>query len=1029
MPSLKRNVIPIVVSIIGCTLMVVFQRFTPNLFSGIPTSLAFTLMIAVSGVLGGWRSGAISTTSGILTALFLFSPSYIQRISDDRSGLVRLMSFAILGAILCGIGELLQRAWRRIDDRQQELEAEIRLRRLTQLAEQARADELMTTLASIADGVITTDSEGRVRFINSVAEALVGWKRSEAVGQRLASVFRVVNEQTHEPVENPADLARRQGVTIGFDKPTLLIARDGTERLIDESAAPIQTEHGHISGTVLVFRDITEKRKTQLALQEQQQRALVLLESISEAFFSIDREWKFTYVNGPAGRLLNATADRLVRRCLWDVFPGFTGSEFEAVFRMAMDRHQEGSVTAFSSDLNCDAEVRAYPTPEGISVFVNDVSKRRRMEAERDALLRQIDFERARLADIFEHAPSFMCVLSGPDHLIERANDRYRELIGDRDVVGMTIREAFPEIAGQGYFEIVDGVYRSGETRFDTDQKVVFNRNGQLEERVIDFVYQPLKDARGATTGVLLQGIDLTSRQKAENDLARVTAESERQRRMFETALSNTPDFIYLFDCEGRFTYVNKSLLTLWQKEASEVLGRNFEDLNYPADVATLLQRQIEDVVRTQQPVRDEVLFTSSLGTRSYEHIFTPVFGSDGEVEAVAGSSRDITDRKESERALRQADRNKDDFLALLAHELRNPLAPIRNGLQVLRLSQNAEERDHAQTMMDRQLTHMVRLIDDLLDMSRINRHKMELRRTRLTLEEAINSAVETAMPAIQAAGHTLEIHLPPQPVFLDADLTRLAQVFSNLLTNSARYTHDAGLISVDATLSGDEVCVTVKDNGIGIPADALPHLFDMFSQVDRSMERATGGLGIGLALVKGLVEMHGGTVRAASEGLDKGSEFTVRLPVISDDPPQPPARKAPEGLQTTPSKRRILVVDDNQDSASSMAMMLRLLGNETDLAADGIEAVERAESFQPHVILMDIGMPRLNGLDAARRIRQQEWGADMRIVALTGWGQESDREQSWEAGCNGHLVKPVSLDDLQKMLNEPSFPGGTRGV
>ena len=1019
MQSLRRNTIPIVVSVVGCTLIVAFQRLLPESISGVLTSLLFMLIIAISGVLGGWKSGAFATFLGLTSALFFFSPSYVSRISANPIELVRISSFAVLGALLCWICELLQRAWRRIDDRQSQLEAEVGLRRKAQLAEQTRADELMTTLASIADGVITADSEGRVKFLNPVAENLVGWKRAEAVGQRLSDVFQIVSEQTHEPIENPADRARRDGVTVGFEKSTLLISRDGTERLIDESAAPIRGEDGNISGTVLVFRDVTEQRQTRKALQEQQQRALVILESITEAFFSLDRQWRFTYVNGPAGRLLHRMPHSLLGRVLWDEFPGIAGSEFETVYRNAMDLQQEGWISAFSVDLQCYSEARAYPAADGISVFFNDVSERKRAESERDALLRQVDFERARLADIFRHAPSFMCVLSGPEHVVERANDRYRELIGKRDVIGMTIREAFPEVAGQGYFEIVDGVYRSGETRFGTDQKVTFERNGQLEDRVIDFVYQPLKDAEGTITGVLLQGIDRTARQKAESDLARVTAESERQRRMFETALSNTPDFIYLFDCDGRFTYVNKSLLALWEKEASEVLGRNFYDLKYPIDLANLLHRQIQDVVRTRQPVRDEVLFTSSLGTRSYEHIFAPVFSSDGEIDAVAGSTRDITDRKESEEALRQADRNKDDFLALLAHELRNPLAPLRNGLQVLRLSPSLEEREQSQAMMDRQLTHMVRLIDDLLDMSRINRHKMELRRTRLSLVDAINGAVETAMPAIQAAGHTLEIRLPQQPVYLDADLTRLAQVFSNLLTNSARYTDGPGLISVEANQSGSEVIVKVRDNGIGIPAESLPHIFDMFSQVDRSIERTTGGLGIGLALVKGLVEMHGGNVTATSAGPHLGSEFTVRLPLAPASSELPPEPSPPQAELQTSIKRRILVVDDNQDSASSMAMMLRLLGNETDLAADGIEAIERAESFQPHVILMDIGMPRLNGLDAARRIREQDWGADMTIIALTGWGQSSDREQSWEAGCNGHLVKPVSFDDLQKMLNE----------
>jgi CheY-like chemotaxis protein/two-component sensor histidine kinase len=320
--------------------------------------------------------------------------------------------------------------------------------------------------------------------------------------------------------------------------------------------------------------------------------------------------------------------------------------------------------------------------------------------------------------------------------------------------------------------------------------------------------------------------------------------------------------------------------------------------------------------------------------------------------------------------------------------------------------------------MMDRQLTHMVRLVDDLLDVSRISRNKMELRRERVLLADAVNAAVETARPLIEAAGHDLQVALPPGPVFLDADLTRLAQVFSNLLTNSAKYTEPGGRIRLSAERRSGQVVVTVRDNGIGIPAEAVESIFDMFSQVDRSIERSTGGLGIGLALVKGLVEMHGGTVTARSPGAGEGSTFTVRLPLAAAKPA--PRTAAPDNGQHGPA-RRVLVVDDNRDGANSLAMMLRLLGDEVRTAHDGVEAVEVAGRFRPEVILMDVGMPCLNGLDATRLIREQSWGKRITIIALTGWGQKGDREQSREAGCDGHLVKPVDLSELEKLLPPPA--------
>ncbi|WP_165250656.1 PAS domain S-box protein [Paludisphaera soli] len=367
---------------------------------------------------------------------------------------------------------------------------------------------------------------------------------------------------------------------------------------------------------------------------------------------------------------------------------------------------------------------------------------------------------------------------------------------------------------------------------------------------------------------------------------------------------------------------------------------------------------------------------------------------------------------------LREEDRRKVEFLALLAHELRNPLAPLRNGLQLMRQAEVPAPVAWARDMMSRQLGHMVRLIDDLLDVSRINQNKLELRRGPVTLDEVVAAAVETARPLIDASGHELAVDLAAGPVRLDADVTRLAQVFGNLLTNSAKYTPRGGRIRLSSRREGTEVVVEVGDDGLGIPPEALPRLFDMFSQVDRGDERMAGGLGIGLALVRGLVEMHGGTVAAASEGPGLGSTFTVRLPVPAEaeaaasEEPHPDAGPAIGRL-------RILVVDDSRDSAASMAEILKLLGSRVRVAHDGLEAVAAAEDFRPDVILMDVGMPRLNGYDATRRIREAPWGRGILVVALTGWGQQADRDLSRAAGCDAHLVKPVDFADLERLLAE----------
>jgi CheY-like chemotaxis protein/two-component sensor histidine kinase len=357
-----------------------------------------------------------------------------------------------------------------------------------------------------------------------------------------------------------------------------------------------------------------------------------------------------------------------------------------------------------------------------------------------------------------------------------------------------------------------------------------------------------------------------------------------------------------------------------------------------------------------------------------------------------------------------------------LAHELRNPLAPISNGLQIIRLTgNNGAPAEQALTMMERQLRQMVRLIDDLLDVSRITQGKLLLRKERVELATLIKNAVDTARPLIVASGHELTISLPPQPIYLDADPVRLAQVFSNLLNNAAKYMEPGGHIWVTAEASHPsgrttrpEVIVTVRDTGVGIPAEAMPSIFEIFTQVDRSLEKSHGGLGIGLTLVKRLVEMHGGSVVARSE-VGRGSEFAVSLPAVSISPGSESA-SSHDDRSASAVKCRILVADDNRDAAESMSTMLRLMGHDVRTVHDGLQAVDEAAAFRPDVILLDIGMPQLNGYEAARRIRQR-WGKRMVLVALTGWGQEEDKHRASEVGFDQHFTKPVNAVALEQFM------------
>jgi len=351
-----------------------------------------------------------------------------------------------------------------------------------------------------------------------------------------------------------------------------------------------------------------------------------------------------------------------------------------------------------------------------------------------------------------------------------------------------------------------------------------------------------------------------------------------------------------------------------------------------------------------------------------------------------------------------------------LAHELRNPLSPIRNSVHYLGLD-GLTERDvrSARNVINRQVTIMVRLIDDLLDVSRISRNELDVRKERVELAAVVESAVESSGPLLQQCGHELTVDLPAEALPLDADPIRLARVFLNLLNNAAKYTNRGGKISLSASREGSDAVVTVRDNGIGIPSDMLSSVFDIFKQVDRSSEQSQGGLGIGLTLVRRLVEMHDGSIEARSEGANEGSAFLVRLPLVIRPPMDTPSSEGPAEKHL--SHGRILVVDDNKDSADTLAMLLRLKGNDVRTAHDGVEALEVSEQFQPEIVLLDIGLPKLNGYDVARRIRQRPWGQDALLIALTGWGNDEDRRLSQEAGFNFHIVKPVDLAALEELL------------
>jgi PAS domain S-box-containing protein len=573
-------------------------------------------------------------------------------------------------------------------------------------------------------------------------------------------------------------------------------------------------------------------------------------------------------------------------------------------------------------------------------------------------------------------------------------------------------------------------------------------------------VITALRDQVGRLRGFSKVTRDLTERRRREEELralhrdleqrveertaalaasnAALHAENDERRRAEAAAwtsearkaavLDTSLDGIVAIDHNGRVIEFNPGAERMFGHRQADVIGREMADLIIPLPLRDAHRQGMANHLSTGDGQvlgrRIELPALRADGTQFLVELAVTRMPSDGEAIFI-GFVRDITDRKRAEEllvrqaeALREADRKKDEFLATLAHELRNPLAPLRNGLQIMRLlPRNPAALEQAWGMMDRQLTQLVRLVDDLLDVSRITRGKLNLRREGVDVRAVIAAAVETSRPAIEQAGHELTVKVPEEAVLVDGDATRLAQVVANLLNNSAKYTHRGGHICLTAERTNGSVVLSVKDNGIGIPPTMLGRVFEMFIQVDRTLEKTTGGLGIGLSLVKGLVEMHGGTIEARSEGEGKGSEFVVTLPVAIPKANDPDHRTTDVNGAVQPDRRRVLVVDDNVDAADSLGQLLELLGNEIRTAHNGEAGIAAAAAFRPDVILMDIGMPKLNGYEAARRVREQPWGRTVVLVALTGWGQEADRRKSADAGFDFHLVKPVDPAALKKLL------------
>ena len=782
--------------------------------------------------------------------------------------------------------------------------------------------------------------------------------------------------------------------------------------------------HGHAARLCGAVMDVTERKRSEQALREREEHYRALFDAIDEAYCVIEMlfddagkptDFRFLEVNAAFIHMTGWAQAAGTR--MRELAPNHEEHWFETYGKVALNGEPIHFVQ--KADVLDARWFDLYAFRLGgtesrrVAVRFTDITGRK-------LATEALAVTATQLKEIIELAPAFMAVFRGPTFIIEMANDGYRQLVGQRELIGLPVRQAFPEVEGQGFFELVERVYVSGEPWVGHNVPVLLHRQpgAPPQTRWIDLVYQALRDADGSISGVFAHGVDITERKLAEEALREAATQAEQRARLFDTTLSAMTEYGFTLDPDGRLVYVNKALLDLWGLPLEQVVGKNFFDLGYPDALADKLQRQIKEVFETRREIIDETPYIGRTGNDGYyEYILRPVLGDEGNAVQVAGSGRDITACKRAEDALKVADRRKSEFLAMLAHELRNPLAPIRSAVQILRLGDgNRENAQPMFEMMERQIAQMVRLVDDLLDVSRISHGTIELRRERVDLAAIVRQAVETVRPLFVNMNHELTITLPAEPVHVSADPARLTQVLGNLLHNACKFTERGGRIRLTIEPDGDQAVIRVEDNGVGIAAENLAHVFKMFAQLDTSLERSRGGLGLGLTLVKTLVEMHGGSVEARSGGVGCGTEFVVRVQMLAELNAPPKVRFAVQPLESAPL--RILVVDDNQDAADCMALLLELDGHEARIAQDGLHAVEAAAQWTPDVVLLDIGLPKIDGYEAARRIRAQRSGVDgVMLIAITGWGQEDDRRRSRDAGFDAHLTKPVDYVDLAKLL------------
>ncbi len=1020
------------VAVLSAALAAVARVALNPLLHSRTTFITFTLAVIITAWYGGLLPALVAIVLGaLITAYFFIPPHYSLRVSEPGD-LLSITLFILVGVAIAVLSEVLHRATRRARDSARALREQREL--------------LRVTLSSIGDGVITTDTEGRVTFMNPVAERLTGWSQDEAKGAQLLQVFNVINENTREPVESLVTRALKEGAIVGLANYSLLIAKNGDEISIDESGAPIKNDRGEVEGVVLVFHDTTKRRRAERAVQVWQQ---VFNHATWGVVIANPTEGRLEAVNPAYARMHGYTAEEMKGMPLIDAIAPEARGDWDENVRVT---HEQGHNIYESLHVRKDGT--RFPVLMDIVVIKDEEGRILYRAANlQDITERKLGEEaRERLAAIIESSDDaiFSKTLEGQIISWNASAERMYGYNGD-EAVGRHVSFIVPPDRLDEVKQILEKLKR-GE-RIEHLDTVRIRKDGARINVAISI--SPIRDASDAVVGASTIARDITERKRAE---AALIESEERYRELFE----NATDIIYTLDLEGNLTSLNKAGERITGYRREDILNTPIAAIVAPEYMETMI-RMFDRKVEGESLTAYELEIIAKDGRRLTFEVSSRLVLRDGQPAGVQGMARDITERKraEEERArlyneareavlareeallLRDemlkreksargeaeaANRAKDEFLATVSHELRTPLNAILGWFHMLR-NTKLDEATAARALetIERNAKSQAQLVEDILDVSRIITGNLRLDVRPVELQLIIETAMDSVRPAIEAKGIRLESVLDPQAGPVPGDSSRLQQVVWNLLSNAVKFTDRGGRVQIRLERANSQVAVTVSDTGRGIKREFLPHVFDRFRQADSTSTRQHGGLGLGLAIVRHLVEMHGGTVEAFSAGEGLGATFTVKLPLMlvhNDRRLEARMHPAPAtGARFDQSSMlyglRLLVVDDERDTQELLVLMLSGFGAEVESCGTAAEALEMLERMKPDVLISDIEMPGEDGYTFIKQVRKldAERASNTPAVALTAYARVEDRMRALAAGFQMHVSKPVEPAELAVVI------------